>query len=283
MIDALVPAERKVHLKNNFTRSIIEKNPKLFSMAQIPAKRILRRCLKEDDEDPSFRPNLGLPGRVTGAINQEDVMKLQKIKQDIFSVGLHKDWSTAKKINSRLSNSTDISKKYNKTDSLADKAKSVSKIKEKNENTMALEEQLNPLFYSKVFGQEKILVFKPKNEGNFVEVFQNHCLDENKQREEERQAILQKKEQERMRQTSFSYKSHSTTKVVVVQKSAKERQGLRSESINQIQRAIAQPKELGGDVRTDKALASKVGKQILGKALSKIGGLFLDNKKGSKA
>ena len=81
-----------------------------------------------------------MPGRVTGAINQEDVMKLQKIKQDIFSVGLHKDWSTAKKINSRLSNSTDINKKYYKTDSFAGKAKSVSKIKEKNENTMALEE-----------------------------------------------------------------------------------------------------------------------------------------------
>ena len=36
-------------------------------------------------------------------------------------------------------------------------------------------------------------------------------------------------------------------------------------------------------MRTDKALASKVGKQILGKALSKIGGLFLDKKKGSNA
>ena len=128
MANDLVPVERKVHLKNNFTRSIIEKNPKLFSMAQIPAKRILRRCLKEDDGDPSFRPNLGLPGRVTGAINQEDVMKLQKIKQDIFSVGLHEDWSNVKKIKGRLSTSTDINKKHIHRDSssLADKARSVT-------------------------------------------------------------------------------------------------------------------------------------------------------------
>ena len=83
---------------------------------------------------------MGLAGRVTGAITQEDVMKLQKIKQDIFSVGLHKDWSTAKKINSRLSNSTDINKKYFKKDTLADKTRSFSQINEENENTMALEE-----------------------------------------------------------------------------------------------------------------------------------------------
>ena len=72
------------------------------------------------------------------------------------------------------------------------------------------------MYYSKVFNQDKFLIFKPKNSENFVEVFQNNCFTENLEREEERKAMLKKREQERMRQTSFSYKSHSTSKVVVV-------------------------------------------------------------------
>ena len=54
-------------------------------MAIIPAKRTLRRILEESDDFMGYRPNLGLPERVTGAVNLQDVLHLAKLKQEFFT------------------------------------------------------------------------------------------------------------------------------------------------------------------------------------------------------
>lgn len=46
----------------------------------------MRRIVEEETQAGSigFRPNLGLPQRVSGAIDIHDVLHLQKLKQELF-------------------------------------------------------------------------------------------------------------------------------------------------------------------------------------------------------
>lgn len=88
MKDQVVPTTKKIHSKPNFNRKILEGRFRLFPNATVTAKRTLRHILEEEangDKEAKIRPNLKLPRRVTGAIQLEDVLRLQCLKQEIFS------------------------------------------------------------------------------------------------------------------------------------------------------------------------------------------------------
>ena len=57
----------------------------MFPLANIPAKRTLRRILEEEDDFIGYRPNLGLPQKVNGAVSIKDVLHLAKLKQEFFT------------------------------------------------------------------------------------------------------------------------------------------------------------------------------------------------------
>ena len=57
----------------------------LFPIANVQAKRSLKHLLEKDaDQKPTKRENIAMPTRVIGAIEQADVLYLQRIKQEIF-------------------------------------------------------------------------------------------------------------------------------------------------------------------------------------------------------
>jgi len=74
-----------------FEKLIVDRCPKQFSHAQIPARRTIRRILAEKSiEARQFQGNhshsrLNLQDQkpVTGALNQEDILRLQKLKVEI--------------------------------------------------------------------------------------------------------------------------------------------------------------------------------------------------------
>ena len=68
-MEDVVPKEKKIHAKTNFNRQILNAKDILFPMAIVPAKRTLRRILEESDDFMGYRPNLGLPQRVSGAVD----------------------------------------------------------------------------------------------------------------------------------------------------------------------------------------------------------------------
>ncbi len=56
----LVPKEKKIHGKTNFSRQILEN--KIFPIANLPARRILKKQIEQvAEENDSFSPNIGLP------------------------------------------------------------------------------------------------------------------------------------------------------------------------------------------------------------------------------
>ena len=57
----------------------------MFPLASISAKRTLRRILEEEDDFIGYRPNLGLPQKVSGAVGIKDVLHLAKLKQEFFT------------------------------------------------------------------------------------------------------------------------------------------------------------------------------------------------------
>ena len=60
----------------------------IFSKAQIPLRYNMRQLLKRDVNDDSidhvYNPKIGIPSIVDGALNKNDIMRLQKLKQEIF-------------------------------------------------------------------------------------------------------------------------------------------------------------------------------------------------------
>ena len=81
----VVPKEKKIHAQTNFNRQILNANEMMFPLANIPAKRTLRRILEEEDDFIGYRPNLGLPQKVNGAVSIKDVLHLAKLKQEFFT------------------------------------------------------------------------------------------------------------------------------------------------------------------------------------------------------
>jgi len=170
----VVPKDKKIHQKTNYARSMIEKGHHLFPMASTQAKRTLRRIVEEDVNDClGYRPNIGMPTRVTGAIGRADIMQLQKLKQELFDEV--KDFHAREK-DQKAMKQTDAQKMRNSS------LKLVPSVTEKNEQSTVLEEELNPMNYAKVFADDKYLTYKPGQTGNkplkqsFEEYFENRCF-----------------------------------------------------------------------------------------------------------
>lgn len=81
----VVPKEKKIHAQTNFNRQILNHNETMFPLANISAKRTLRRILEEEDDFVGYRPNLGLPQKVSGAVQVQDVLHIAKLKQEFFT------------------------------------------------------------------------------------------------------------------------------------------------------------------------------------------------------
>lgn len=82
--DEVTPLDKKVHHKQQFHRSIQEAN--YFPQANKPARRVLKRIIEEEaGRVADFRPKIGLPARVTGALDKQDIIRLQELKQEFLN------------------------------------------------------------------------------------------------------------------------------------------------------------------------------------------------------
>ena len=63
-------------------------------------RNILKKKVNDDSVQHKFNPKVGIPAIVDGALNQNDIMRLQKIKQDLFPESLAKQRKQIEKMKS---------------------------------------------------------------------------------------------------------------------------------------------------------------------------------------
>ena len=51
-------------------------------------RKILKKKVNDDSVKHDFNPKIGIPAIVDGALSQHDIMRLQKIKQDLLPESL---------------------------------------------------------------------------------------------------------------------------------------------------------------------------------------------------
>ena len=52
-------------------------------------RQLLKRDVNDDSITHDYNPKIGVPSIVDGALNQNDIMRLQKLKQEIFPESIY--------------------------------------------------------------------------------------------------------------------------------------------------------------------------------------------------